>query len=40
MEQGTTKPTIHPLKMLAYSYNLMPELVALLNTHGEELSVT
>jgi FAD/FMN-containing dehydrogenase/Fe-S oxidoreductase len=26
MEQGTQTPTIHPLKLLAYSYGLMPEI--------------
>ncbi len=26
MEQGTTKPTIHPIKLLAMAYGLMPEL--------------
>ncbi len=40
MEQGTTKPTIHPLKLLALSYGLMPELDRLLTTRGEELVVT
>jgi Fe-S oxidoreductase len=40
MEQGTTKPTIHPLKILALAYGLMPELDSLLTTHGEELVVT
>jgi Fe-S oxidoreductase len=30
MEQGTTKPTIHPIKLLALSYGLMPELARLL----------
>ncbi|HRX80316.1 MAG TPA: FAD-binding oxidoreductase, partial [Pirellulaceae bacterium] len=40
MEQGTTKPTIHPLKLLAISYGLMPELSRLLTTRGEELIVT
>jgi FAD/FMN-containing dehydrogenase/Fe-S oxidoreductase len=40
MEQGTTKPTIHPLKLLALSYGLMPELGRLLTTRGEELIVT
>ena len=40
MEQGTTKPTIHPLKILALAYNLMPELENLLLTRGEELVVT
>ena len=40
MEQGTTKPTIHPLKLLALSYGLMPEIGRLLKTRGEELIVT
>jgi FAD/FMN-containing dehydrogenase/Fe-S oxidoreductase len=26
MEQGTTKPTLHPLKIIAKAYRLMPEL--------------
>ncbi|MGW8258071.1 MAG: heterodisulfide reductase-related iron-sulfur binding cluster, partial [Thermoguttaceae bacterium] len=26
MEQGAAKPTIHPIKLLAYSYGLMPEV--------------
>jgi Fe-S oxidoreductase len=26
MEQGTTKPTIHPIKLLAAAYGLAPEL--------------
>ena len=26
MEQGTTTPTVHPLKLLALSYGLMPEI--------------
>jgi FAD/FMN-containing dehydrogenase/Fe-S oxidoreductase len=40
MEQGTSKPTVHPLKILALSYDLMPELANLLTTRGEELVVT
>lgn len=40
MEQGTTKPTIHPLKLLAYSYGLLPDVGALLSAHGQELIVT
>jgi len=40
MEQGTTKPTIHPLKILAYAYGLMPEIKTLLAADGEELVVT
>jgi Fe-S oxidoreductase len=26
MEQGTVTPTVHPLKLLAYAYGLMPEI--------------
>lgn len=40
MEQGTTKATIHPLKVLAYSYGLMPQLAARLAARSEELIVT
>ena len=40
MEQGTTKPTIHPLKILALAYGLMPELENLLTMRGEDLVVT
>jgi Fe-S oxidoreductase len=40
MEQGTTKPTIHPVKLLALAYDLMPEVQFLLTTPGEELVVT
>jgi FAD/FMN-containing dehydrogenase/Fe-S oxidoreductase len=40
MEQGTTKPTIHPIKLLALAYGLMPEVATLLTTPGEELLVT
>jgi FAD/FMN-containing dehydrogenase/Fe-S oxidoreductase len=40
MEQGTDKPTIHPVKLLALSYGLMPEIARLLNTKGKELVVT
>lgn len=40
MEQGTTKPTIHPIKLLALAYGLMPEVAGLLTTPGEELIVT
>lgn len=40
MEQGTAKPTVHPLKMLALSYGLMPEFAKLLTARSEELTVT
>jgi Fe-S oxidoreductase len=40
MEQGSTKPTVHPIKLLALSYGLMPEVTRLLTTPGEELILT
>lgn len=40
MEQGTDKPTIHPLKLLALAYGLKPEIGALLTTRGRELVVS
>jgi Fe-S oxidoreductase len=40
MEQGTSKPTIHPIKLLALAYGLMPEAATLLTAQGEELVVT
>lgn len=40
MEQGSSKPTVHPIKLLAASYGLMPELASLLTTSGKELIVT
>lgn len=40
MEQGTNKPTLHPIKVLALAYGLMPEIAPLLTTSGAELTVT
>ena len=40
MEQGSSKPTIHPLKLLALAYDLMPEVSNLLTARGQELVVT
>ncbi len=40
MEQGTSKPTIHPVKLLALAYGLMPELAAQLTVRGQELLMT
>jgi len=40
MEQGATKPTIHPLKVMALSYGLMPEVAEFLTRPMEELVVT
>jgi FAD/FMN-containing dehydrogenase/Fe-S oxidoreductase len=39
MEQGSAMPTIHPIKLLALSYGLLPELRQLLNSPTEELVV-
>jgi Fe-S oxidoreductase len=39
MEQGSTLPTLHPVKLLALSYGLMPELRGLLNRPAESLIV-
>jgi FAD/FMN-containing dehydrogenase/Fe-S oxidoreductase len=40
MEQGCTKPTIHPIKLLALAYNLMPEIETLVRSYGTDLVVT
>ena len=40
MEQGTSRPTIHPLKLLAYAYGLMPEIEQLIVSRSGELQVT
>ena len=40
MEQGIRKPTIHPIKLLALSYGIMPELATLLTAPGGELVVS
>lgn len=40
MEQGASKPTIHPLKLLALSYGLMPQFARLLKAPTEELYVS
>jgi Fe-S oxidoreductase len=40
MEQGTHKPTIHPIKLLALAYGLKLEFRQLLNRPSEELVVT
>lgn len=39
MEQGSAMPTIHPIKLLALSYGLMPELRQLMNSPSEALVV-
>jgi FAD/FMN-containing dehydrogenase/Fe-S oxidoreductase len=40
MEQGTTKPTIHPLKLLALSYGLQPDVAQLLRQESGPLTIT
>lgn len=40
MEQGTTTPTLHPLKLLALAYDLMPELRDKLRPNGKRLIAT
>jgi anaerobic glycerol-3-phosphate dehydrogenase C subunit len=40
MEQGTSKPTIHPIKLLALAYGLIPDVATLLSARGQELIVT
>jgi Fe-S oxidoreductase len=40
MEQGTAKPTLHPIKILALSYGLMPGVADLLMKPNEESFVT
>jgi Fe-S oxidoreductase len=40
MEQSSTKPTLHPIKLLALAYGLMPEVAQLIRSRGRELVVT
>jgi len=40
MEQGTEKPTVHPLKLLALSYGLLPAGRSILSAKSQELIVT
>jgi len=40
MEQGTSKPTIHPIKIVALAYGLMPELRSLLDSPSHDLVVS
>ncbi len=40
MEQGTPTPTLHPLKLLALAYGIMPELQRKLKPSREKLVVT
>lgn len=40
MEQGTTKPTVHPVKLLALAYGLIDESDSPLARRGRELMTT
>ncbi len=40
MEQGTVKPTLHPVKILAAAYGLMPELDNLFDRRSEPLVIS
>ena len=40
MEQGTSKPTIHPIKIIALAYGLMPELEDLFERRSKELVIS
>jgi FAD/FMN-containing dehydrogenase/Fe-S oxidoreductase len=40
MEQGTSKPTIHPIKILALAYGLLPQLTNMFDRRNEELVVS
>lgn len=40
MEQGTTTPTLHPLKILALAYGLMPEIKERMQPSRKKLVVT
>jgi heterodisulfide reductase subunit B len=40
MEQSSPKPTLHPIKLLALAYGLMPEIAALVRGRGKNLVVT
>ena len=40
MEQGTTTPTLHPLKLIALAYGLMPEIRQRLNPNTRKLVVS
>ncbi len=40
MEQGSRKPTVHPIKLLALAYGLMPKIDTLVRSSGSGLVVT
>ena len=40
MEQGSEKPTVHPIKLLALAYGLMPEIAELVRSCSKPLVVS
>jgi hypothetical protein len=40
MEQSSTKPTVHPVKLLALAYGLMPEIANLVRSTTRPLVLT
>jgi hypothetical protein len=40
MEQSSTKPTIHPIKLLALAYGIMPEVAQLMRAGRRRSLVT
>jgi len=40
MEQQATIPTIHPIKLLAFAYGLMPRLAERFKSHPAGLSLS
>ncbi|HEX5471382.1 MAG TPA: anaerobic glycerol-3-phosphate dehydrogenase subunit C [Lacipirellulaceae bacterium] len=40
MEQGSAKPTVHPIKLLALAYGLMPEVMDAVRSGGKPLVVS
>jgi hypothetical protein len=40
MEQGANKPCLHPLKLFAHAYGLLPEVSSVLSSPVKELFVT
>lgn len=40
MEQGCDRPTLHPIKLLAYAYGIMPEIADAISAQSEPLVTT
>jgi len=40
MDQATSKPTVHPVALLAYAYGRMPQLAAWFSSRNEGTVVT